>query len=391
MADPDAALELVDQGPVPSREVERAAGGLRCRDGHGDRVDEPVDHAPFPDDDERAAVRRHWHGVRRARPRRVRRPAACRAVEVAGQRRRGAGLRRRDRGKGGVGGIARGCAQEHLLARPREHRAVERMVDETELDPVRSRVAGAGHGCPQRALSERQAGHDPLELVPALGVGREGAAHVVPVYGDLHGREGNARRNRHLDAGVPAGDERRRAGHDPNLELTLVPRGRAGRGRGQARCEKRRDGGNCDRERASSSHWSPPCVLVRSAGRSYCGADPAASPMGRAQRDGLGEAHALDRSAGGEFGAGGPGETARKRIPGPFPPAARPLSFPQSSRRKHARKTHIRGESKSPMCPTRTRVMIRVMRRAACSRPGGRHLFPCRDEGHSVRRGPGGG
>ena len=69
VADADAALEAEHEPAVPQRVVGRRGVGLAHGGEHGDAVDEAVDRAPLPADDERHGVAVHaswWWRCRRA-------------------------------------------------------------------------------------------------------------------------------------------------------------------------------------------------------------------------------------------------------------------------------------------------------------------------------------
>jgi len=178
--DAHAALEGVDEALVPRGEVR--AVRLRLRREHGDRVDEAVDRAALPPDDEvdflpvRCRRLRHVGGARSGGVvvhERTRGVAVLERDDAVGRARGAIG----DRTELGIAAVPVGGAPERRLLRAGEHRPGDRVVGQGQGRGCRSAtVAGTDL---DRVLTHDQAVDDSLEL--ALVDRLEGASRHAPV------------------------------------------------------------------------------------------------------------------------------------------------------------------------------------------------------------------
>ena len=244
--DRDAAVEGVEQPPVPERDVGRGRGVTGRREDR-DRVDEAVDRPLLAADhvrDRPAVEQRRLGDVRRERAGRKRQGlAGRRAVEVLDDPVGGAVLAPlavaerpadplRVVGERQAEALRDGLADERLLLRAGDDRARDREVAQSQLG-VGPAVAEAVAVRGERVRAEREAVDHPGQR-PRVGVERQCPRHVVPVDGDRRLRDRHVPRDRHADERVAARDHRRRARQ--HLEPELVRRvGAGGRGGDQHR------------------------------------------------------------------------------------------------------------------------------------------------------------
>ncbi len=144
------------------------------------------------------------------------------AVDERRHRRRFARRRLRDRRQAHPGRVARSRTDEDLLVRSGEHRALKRVVRQLQLVVVLVALRVLVAARDDRALAERQAGDDALELVVPLRVGPEGGGDVIAVERHVDVAERRLLRDGDLDPRVVAGDVLRRARDDADRQRVLL-------------------------------------------------------------------------------------------------------------------------------------------------------------------------